>query len=628
MLKPKLNKIRIALLIGCLFGLAIAQITTTFFHFETAWIKGTGPEDPLEAWSEDSYIVWQYNSTFYACRNMSTLMVEAFSDNDTETLQYAINETTTWGGTVTVKAATYTGTYAAIVTLKDNVTLILQKGALNITVTIDSGADATLIDEENGYRQEWVAGSVYSLLDYRTGEFWYGGSNRTDLIVNPTSEASIIIEKDGSNCVMTNCSTGQRDAISTNADNIFDWAIGNMTDGGILFVRQGSYSDVSLVFDGGYVDSKEWILQGEGVNTILTQTGAGESVITIRNGTRVTIENLYISVGNSAFSGIYCANDGDVTETSLRRGRISDVVIQGGGSGSKLLYLVDISDCYFEHIRVESVTSGVFPIVIENNSTTTNYGNSHFDACSVYADQTGTPLVLMNETTGSTTYMLNLITFTHLECYGSGAGSKVGMIGVQLANKVSYCSFFYTLIENCETGIKIGGNGANKDTAYNSFNEGFIGQVTTGIHSQYYTISNTFKGLEIGCDTTAIDEDQDYRNPNVYEDIAWTSGKTLSVAGSNPGPVFRGYAEDGKYFSHRGTQTCANNEWISHGLIGTPKVVLVASGNCTYDGVPVIVNYIHSTMNATKFQANIYWSNGTAISDDVILVSYLAEYKS
>jgi len=250
MLKPKLNKIRIAVLIGCLFGLAIAQITTTFFHFETAWIKGTGPEDPLEAWSEDSYIFWQYNSTFYGCRNMSTLLVEAFSDNDTDILQYAINETTTWGGTVTVKAATYTGTYAAIVTLKDNVTLILQKGALNITVTIDSGADATLIDEENGYRQEWVAGSVYSLLDYRTGEFWYGGSNRTDLVANPTSTATIIVETDGTDTWMTNCSTGQRDAISTNVTQIWDWTIGNCSDGDSIFIKTGSYTINNSLTDG------------------------------------------------------------------------------------------------------------------------------------------------------------------------------------------------------------------------------------------------------------------------------------------------------------------------------------------------------------------------------------------
>ena len=154
--------------------------------------------------------------------------LEAYSDsNDTLIIDYAINNVTSGGGDVLVK----TGSYSASITLKDNVTLTLMRGVSGVSVSIDSGADCTLIDEENGYRKEYVSGSLYSFMDWRAGEFWYAGENRTDLIVNPTSEASYIVETDGTDTWMTNCSTGQRDATSTNASEIINWALGNLTSG-------------------------------------------------------------------------------------------------------------------------------------------------------------------------------------------------------------------------------------------------------------------------------------------------------------------------------------------------------------------------------------------------------------
>ena len=69
-------------------------------------IKATGPEDPLEAWSEASYIIWQYNTTFYASRNMSTLIAEELSTNKTYVEQMAIGNLTTDGGTIYLKQVT------------------------------------------------------------------------------------------------------------------------------------------------------------------------------------------------------------------------------------------------------------------------------------------------------------------------------------------------------------------------------------------------------------------------------------------------------------------------------------------------------------------------------------------
>jgi hypothetical protein len=76
--------------------------------WQTAFVKTSGDlEDPLEAWSETSIIVWKYNSTFYASRNMSTLMVMELRDNASAVIQNAAGNLSSIGGTVFVKTGTY-----------------------------------------------------------------------------------------------------------------------------------------------------------------------------------------------------------------------------------------------------------------------------------------------------------------------------------------------------------------------------------------------------------------------------------------------------------------------------------------------------------------------------------------
>jgi len=135
MLKPKLNKIRIALLIGCLFGLALAQITTTLFHTEIAFIKCTGPEDPLEAWSESSYIVWKYNSTHTAMRNMSTLICEGISTNASQIINWAIGNSSE-GSVIYIKSPFYAS--GSVIITKSRITIKADLRAASQLVTIGS----------------------------------------------------------------------------------------------------------------------------------------------------------------------------------------------------------------------------------------------------------------------------------------------------------------------------------------------------------------------------------------------------------------------------------------------------------------------------------------------------------
>jgi len=89
-----------------LISTAIGALLVQQYFPQIGSIKAEGMEDPLEAWSEASYIVWQYNTTFYASRNMSTLIAEELSSNKTYVEQMAIGNLTVSGGTIYLKQVT------------------------------------------------------------------------------------------------------------------------------------------------------------------------------------------------------------------------------------------------------------------------------------------------------------------------------------------------------------------------------------------------------------------------------------------------------------------------------------------------------------------------------------------
>lgn len=103
----------ILLLIGLVSGAMIQS------YNQTAYVTTSGqPEDPLEAWSESDVIVWQYNSTFYASRNMSTNMVMTLSSNWTAVMQVAVDAIGANGGTIFLRVGTYSQVKNEFVSVK------------------------------------------------------------------------------------------------------------------------------------------------------------------------------------------------------------------------------------------------------------------------------------------------------------------------------------------------------------------------------------------------------------------------------------------------------------------------------------------------------------------------------
>lgn len=117
--------------------------------------------------------------------------------------------------------------------------------------------------------------------------------------------------------------------------------------------------------------------------------------------------------------------------------------------------------------------------------------------------------------------------------------------------------------------------------------------------------------FDAACDYNYI---VDNRFVDVYEGVQGDSIGTNSFCAYNHGYVTE----------NTGSQIVANSENITHGLTATPVFASVTCCNATYDGNATIVSLNYTAFDATNIQVNVYWANGTAITDDVIYVMWEA----
>jgi hypothetical protein len=87
--------------------MALGAGLNQLYVFQNKAQVASGPEDPLEAWSEFDYIIWQYNTTHYAMRNMSTLLVQYVGTNVSHAETLAVGNLTSAGGTVFLKGVAW-----------------------------------------------------------------------------------------------------------------------------------------------------------------------------------------------------------------------------------------------------------------------------------------------------------------------------------------------------------------------------------------------------------------------------------------------------------------------------------------------------------------------------------------
>jgi len=98
-----------------------------------------------------------------------------------------------------------------------------------------------------------------------TDELWHGSSNRTDVIAYPIQTASYTISSDGTTVYAKNGTTGAIDFSSTDDDEVINFALSNLPNGGTIHIRAGTYN-IGQALE---IDYDNTAIIGEGVGSTI-----------------------------------------------------------------------------------------------------------------------------------------------------------------------------------------------------------------------------------------------------------------------------------------------------------------------------------------------------------------------
>ena len=328
-------------------------------------------------------------------------------------------------------------------------------------------------------------------------------------------------------------------ATGSNASSVLQACINRLPHGGLIHLAANTTFMLTeaLAFtfgDPGYPAwaAYNWILEGEGASTIISQNTSGKDAITIKNGTSVGLRNFTINVGSSARHGIYGDGSGSPA-ASMWQSIVENVWIKNGSSGNCLFYLENPAYCAVRNLYLNSSgVSGVVPFKLYNRATNHFYGNSVFDYIFI---------------SGSTNYdgmqisgagkngALDLCSFSNLQLIGfySSGGNK----GINIGPYVQYVSFPFVSVEGYDYGVYVTG-ASDFLTSNTSFLSGYSTGNTSALYCDGYTWLTKFQNMFLSTNSALI-TDTSPTNNNIYEDLGWWGAGTLSI--TNP-QIFRGAA--------------------------------------------------------------------------------------
>lgn len=286
-------------------------------YFEKAKIKNQGPENPMEALSEASVLIWQYNSTpFYAWRNMSTNKVMELSNDASAVINNAFGNLTsdrTWQETVYLKGNFTMDSPGS----PSSYTRIVIDGRITLTY---SGASVTALNLTGVHNVDIEGG-------------YFDGGRTTALVYNASRVGTCPIElKNAFNCQIKGSSVvnSNNHAIvlkqGCHDDEIADCFINNTYNDGIN-IQGGDYNIIVRSNDISYCGHVPIVLstcyQCTVADNVLSHSGQrtpfGE-ILVFQNAYRNTITGnvctyvngssgvIYINGHENTVSGNICAN--------------------------------------------------------------------------------------------------------------------------------------------------------------------------------------------------------------------------------------------------------------------------------------------------------------------------------
>ena len=261
--------------------------------------------------SEASYVVKTDGTYFWAVRYDGKIPAGMNGTDDDLFIQYTVDNCTANGGTVLVKA----GTYSASVTLKDKVRLVIEEGATGITVNIDTGATCWLLDYNSGLITYYVNGVVSKAL----------GSVQT---------ATFIIDKSGSTYRAWYGANSTLAYSSTDASTVIQWAVDAVAFGDKIFVKNmGSVTLVTpILFTGtGTSAPSSIVFECETLLGTTFEPASGVNAFQFKNAAMVHFKNVRVALPSSnTVSAIVGLDDGATTKCSVIRSIFENIQVTGG----------------------------------------------------------------------------------------------------------------------------------------------------------------------------------------------------------------------------------------------------------------------------------------------------------
>lgn len=400
-------------------------------------------------------------------------------------------------------------------------------------------------------------------------------------------EASAIISKVASYTCWQDGTDARLKSYSTNADNIFDWMLGNCSGGEKIFVRNGTYSGITLTLKkhGIRLDAQSpenTIIQGDGANDIIIlDEPDGESELR-------DVEILNLQIQNPTISAGGCLITNALGSNPLNRFRVEGCDLNNIPSGKHALNLTNpqMTDVIRNRIRslnddsigilISSYNHAAGPIYVDYNDFAVGAGKNNVTFVMVTGSGTSGQVKRVFPTKN---HLWADTTSTNVTGFLIEAGS--------VGDPYEFYGFSDNTYENLKISINFQGHSSNVIRMCDVINDKFYDSKTTVEAGQTFVKLNQhtranrigFCELRPKANSHAIGIDDDCANaamPNEITHSTFINFDNTSVTIQHTAKT-RISHNIGFVTENFGSSTGTGEEQtIPHGLAGTPTYVFLS----------------------------------------------------
>lgn len=291
--------------------------------------------------------------------------------------------------------------------------------------------------------------------------------------------------------------------------------------GGKISIASGNYFLSKAIIIEGWEGVgnpySQLIIEGDGKSTAFVQNTAGTNAIVVKNAASVVLKDFRVYAGVNALSCLLFDNSG-ANELSCTKSIIENIDFTSNSPKAPAVYLKNFFDLTVSAITVSNDKNSA--IVLENNSNTTNYGNSHFSFVRTVSSPVAPFGGLVIRSTNASKF-INMLTFDNYECV-------FGYYGIY-STCLKFSVFNFLDIEGIPYPVVFDGANGN-ETRDVKILAGYILPANNGtaITNTLYTSGNSISAvIEADGSVTPLLDQQQYRIANAYE---LTLGHNVNVS--------------------------------------------------------------------------------------------------